>query len=100
MLFASRGAIMRHERRIGMAKRQGAAAVEFAIVGPVFFLLLAGMIVYGGWFWMAHSVQAAVSEGARAAIAGLDRSEEHTSELQSRENLVCRLLLENKKVEI
>src|SRR5436309_12284619 len=25
------------------------------------------------------------------------RSEEHTSELQSRENLVCRLLLDNKK---
>src|SRR5690606_39533888 len=25
---------------------------------------------------------------------GVDRSEEHTSELQSRENLVCRLLLE------
>src|SRR5690606_40386247 len=31
---------------------------------------------------------------------GLDqRSEEHTSELQSRENLVCRLLLEKKKKE-
>src|SRR5690606_39908270 len=29
--------------------------------------------------------------------AGLERSEEHTSELQSRENLVCRLLLEKKK---
>src|SRR5690606_5395204 len=28
---------------------------------------------------------------------GLLRSEEHTSELQSRENLVCRLLLEKKK---
>src|SRR5690606_40258191 len=28
-----------------------------------------------------------------------DRSEEHTSELQSRENLVCRLLLEKKKHE-
>src|SRR5690606_33650198 len=27
----------------------------------------------------------------------LRRSEEHTSELQSRENLVCRLLLEKKK---
>src|SRR5436309_12088410 len=26
----------------------------------------------------------------------IDRSEEHTSELQSRENLVCRLLLEKK----
>src|SRR5690606_39346896 len=30
----------------------------------------------------------------RATVAG--RSEEHTSELQSRENLVCRLLLEKK----
>src|SRR5690606_39605631 len=31
---------------------------------------------------------------------GQVRSEEHTSELQSRENLVCRLLLEKKKKEI
>src|SRR2546427_10852448 len=31
-------------------------------------------------------------------VAGLDdRSEEHTSELQSQSNLVCRLLLEKKK---
>src|SRR5690606_40506482 len=28
------------------------------------------------------------------------RSEEHTSELQSRENLVCRLLLEKKKLDV
>src|SRR5690606_41513644 len=47
-----------------------------------------------------------VQQGARRAkemlkgitIGGtLFRSEEHTSELQSRENLVCRLLLEKKK---
>src|SRR5690606_41273963 len=30
-------------------------------------------------------------------VPKLGRSEEHTSELQSRENLVCRLLLEKKK---
>src|SRR5207302_10576591 len=30
-------------------------------------------------------------------LTWLRRSEEHTSELQSRENLVCRLLLEKKK---
>src|SRR5690606_39549735 len=30
---------------------------------------------------------------------GMKRSEEHTSELQSREKLVCRLLLEQKKKE-
>src|SRR2546430_9679050 len=29
-----------------------------------------------------------------------DRSEEHTSELQSQSNIVCRLLLEKKKVHI
>src|SRR5690606_40809732 len=29
----------------------------------------------------------------------MNRSEEHTSELQSRENLVCRLLLEKKKIQ-
>src|SRR5690606_41619007 len=33
----------------------------------------------------------------KSGIYGDDRSEEHTSELQSRENLVCRLLLEKKK---
>src|SRR5690606_41146860 len=33
----------------------------------------------------------------RRGMAHLLRSEEHTSELQSRENLVCRLLLEKKK---
>src|SRR2546422_5891517 len=33
----------------------------------------------------------------RARAGGLPRSEEHTSELQSRLHLVCRLLLEKKK---
>src|SRR5690606_39745437 len=32
-------------------------------------------------------------------LGGLLRSEEHTSELQSRENLVCRLLLEKKNIQ-
>src|SRR3989442_8716441 len=33
-----------------------------------------------------------------AACSEEDRSEEHTSELQSRPHLVCRLLLEKKKI--
>src|SRR3989442_2120918 len=33
----------------------------------------------------------------RIALSGKERSEEHTSELQSRPHLVCRLLLEKKK---
>src|SRR3712207_7383715 len=35
--------------------------------------------------------------GRRLRGAGMGRSEEHTSELQSRQYLVCRLLLEKKK---
>src|SRR3989442_8212258 len=38
------------------------------------------------------------ADGSRPQpAAGLARSEEHTSELQSRPHLVCRLLLEKKK---
>src|SRR3712207_8884630 len=35
-------------------------------------------------------------EGLDRLVVGLERSEEHTSELQSRQYLVCRLLLEKK----
>src|SRR5690606_41474241 len=38
-----------------------------------------------------------VTDEPVALVTLLGRSEEHTSELQSRENLVCRLLLEKKK---
>src|SRR5207302_10403851 len=37
------------------------------------------------------------SQNIGADLVAKSRSEEHTSELQSRENLVCRLLLEKKK---
>src|SRR2546430_12505872 len=48
----------------------------------------------------AERTAAAPSEGDEAAVdrpVGASRSEEHTSELQSQSNLVCRLLLEKKK---
>src|SRR5690606_40294305 len=38
-----------------------------------------------------------VFQWSKQRVARWHRSEEHTSELQSRENLVCRLLLEKKK---
>src|SRR3712207_8512162 len=43
-------------------------------------------------------VSASIRDEVAAAAAAADpRSEEHTSELQSRQYLVCRLLLEKKK---
>src|SRR3989449_3918342 len=44
-----------------------------------------------------HQRQAAGQVSVANAITSLRRSEEHTSELQSRLHLVCRLLLEKKK---
>lgn len=61
---------------IRFMRRKGSAAIEFAIVGPVMILLLMGMVVYGGWFWLAQSVQTLATESARAAVGGLDAAEQ------------------------
>src|SRR5947207_15100053 len=63
----------------------GATAVEFALTAPVFFAIVFGLIDAGLMLWMQLGLQHAT------------RSEEHTSELQSHSDLVCRLLLEKKK---
>src|SRR3712207_8186074 len=52
------------------------------------------------WSRSARDVVAAASRRSRlssSAVRRYSRSEEHTSELQSRQYLVCRLLLEKKK---
>src|SRR2546427_7782184 len=67
----------------------------------------------GGMFvlFTSHGALRRAAEAVRDPIAGRwpllvqgdgqrDRSEEHTSELQSQSNLVCRLLLEKKKITI
>src|SRR2546422_6072492 len=46
---------------------------------------------------MATMGDGLVGHGPMVMIGRVDRSEEHTSELQSRLHLVCRLLLEKKK---
>src|SRR3712207_6900052 len=52
--------------------------------------------VFGGTFDPVHIGHLVAANEVRWKL-GLDRSEEHTSELQSRQYLVCRLLLEKKK---
>jgi Flp pilus assembly protein TadG len=53
----------------------GAVAVEFAFLAPVLILIMMGIIGYGGYFWMSHSVQQLADEAARAAIPGMTASE-------------------------
>src|SRR5688572_31898317 len=57
-------------------------------------------LLVGGWSGaMVYLVSVSANETKRVehCILKLNRSEEHTSELQSQSNLVCRLLLEKKK---
>src|SRR3989442_8938985 len=51
----------------------------------------------GEWRCRPRSIAQAVIWKGRGSITAWARSEEHTSELQSRPHLVCRLLLEKKK---
>src|SRR5690606_40681367 len=60
------------------------------------------VVAGAGIAWAKRGALVAPNRTDAAGIYDLDdrerlRSEEHTSELQSRENLVCRLLLEKKK---
>lgn len=55
-------------------KQRGAAAVEFAIVAPVFLLLVFGMIEYGRMVMVQQMLTNASREGARRAV--LDGSTE------------------------
>src|SRR5688572_31937954 len=50
------------------------------------------MRMRSGFFWWRLAIAS-----MRGGIVAEKRSEEHTSELQSQSNLVCRLLLEKKK---
>ena len=63
------------KRRGWLQCRSGASAVEFAIIGPAFIVLLMGIMSYGGYFWLAHAVQQLANDSARAAVAGLSASE-------------------------
>src|SRR2546427_7547138 len=61
-----------------------------------------GRAVKKGQLLLELDVKDAVAQLAQARANRLraERSEEHTSELQSQSNLVCRLLLEKKKNKI
>src|SRR3712207_8798175 len=69
-----------------------------AVVATTGIILGAAYMLYLYWrvaFGTARTPEAATMKDLSAREWWLLRSEEHTSELQSRQYLVCRLLLEN-----
>ena len=61
-----------------LRNRSGSSAVEFAIVAPVFILVLLTMIAYGIYLMAAHAVQQVAADAARTAVAGLNTTERET----------------------
>lgn len=49
-------------------RERGAAAIEFALVFVLFFMIMYGIVAYGVVFAVKHSLTQAVNEGARAAV--------------------------------
>jgi len=57
---------------------RGSVAIEFAFVAAVFLAILFGIISYGFQFATRIALSYAVTEGGRAAVAGLDASQRET----------------------
>ena len=57
------------------ADRRGTALIEFALLLPVLVALLFGMLAYGQYFLLAHSVQELANDAARSTVGGLTASE-------------------------
>ena len=49
-------------------KQKGAAAIEFVIIFPIFFLIFYAIVTYGLIFAAQQTITLAASEGARAAV--------------------------------
>ena len=56
------------ERPIGQANaRRGATVVEFAVVSPLFFLFIFGLIEFGRYVMVQQALTNAAREGSRTA---------------------------------
>ncbi|OHD06703.1 TadE/TadG family type IV pilus assembly protein [Sphingopyxis sp. RIFCSPHIGHO2_12_FULL_65_19] len=73
--------LLRHARQLALTGatlargERGAAIVEMALVLPLLLALLMGILTYGQYFMLAHNVQQAANDGARASIIGLDAAD-------------------------
>lgn len=59
----------------------GSSAIEFAILAPLFFLVVFSMLGYAIYLSASHAVQQITADAARTAIAGLSlRERQHLAE--------------------
>ena len=64
--------------RVFLKCKTGTAAVEFAIIAPLFLMMVLGMLGFGIFLGAVHSTRQLTSDVARATIAGTTEVERHT----------------------
>lgn len=70
-----------HLIRIAFCRR-ASSAVEFALIAPVFLLIVFGILTYGTYFAVMHGLQQLAAEAARVSVAGIT-SDERTALAES-----------------
>jgi Flp pilus assembly protein TadG len=66
-----------------LRREEGAAAVEFALVAGLLFMLIFGMIEYGFAFFQMQDLRAATREGARVAAVDGNTTQIRTRVVQA-----------------
>ena len=74
MMLLGKLSVLSRLRRLARCAR-GASAVEFAMLLPLFLVLVFGIVVFGAYFTMVHGVQQLAAEAARCSVAGLSEAE-------------------------
>src|SRR5690349_2358647 len=62
---------------------KGVAAIEFAFIGPILFILILGVADLGRYFWIGHEVDHAIEAVLRDAAVKKNLSESEVASLLS-----------------
>lgn len=71
------------QRRNKGSRRQGAALVEAALVLPIFFMVVLGIVEFGRAFMICQLLQNAAREGCRKAVTGAYTKAQVTADIKT-----------------
>lgn len=70
-------------RQLLLRREEGASAVEFALIAPLLFMIVFGILYFGVAFMKMQNLRSAVREGGRAAAVGAATIGEVQSKVQT-----------------
>lgn len=67
---------------------KGVAAVELALVLPIFFFVVFATIDFGWYFYVKHTIQSATREGTRLALVGVKLKDQNNNEMTREASII------------